>query len=77
MGSRKGTFQINAPKRSEFHTVKKTTCLVLLFKKVCYSPLFGAFFEKVPFPDSHSFGLNKTFFDDTFFGAPTNHPNVQ
>ena len=42
-------FQKNAPKRGEFQKVKKTTCLVLLFENVWYSPLFEALFRKSAF----------------------------
>ena len=44
--SRKGTFQKNASKRGEFQIVRKMTCPVLLFKNVCYSPLFETLFWK-------------------------------
>ena len=40
--SRKGTFSKNASKRGEFQIVKKTTCPVLLFENLFYSPLFEA-----------------------------------
>ena len=72
--SRKGTFSKNASKRGEFQIVKKTTCPVLLFENVCYSPLFEAFLEKVPFLETHSFRLTKTFVGDTFFGGSDEPP---
>ena len=50
------------------------TCPVLLFKIVCYSPLFEAFFEKVPFLNPHQFRLIKTFCDDAYFGGSDEPP---
>ena len=61
-------------KRGEFQILKKTTCPVLLFENVCYSPLFEAFLEKVPFLETHSFRLTKTFVGDTFFGGSDEPP---
>ena len=49
----KALLKKNASKRGKFQIVKKTTCLVLLFENVFYSPLFEAFFEKVPYLDPH------------------------
>ena len=72
--SRKGTFSKNASKRGEFQIVKKTTCPVLLFENVCYSPLLEAFLEKVPFLETISFRLTKTFLGDTFFGGSDEPP---
>ena len=43
-GLEKALFQKNASKKGEFQIVKKTTFPVLLFKNVCYSSLFEAFF---------------------------------
>ena len=60
-GLEKAFFQKNASKMGDFQIVKKTTCPVLLFENVCYSPLFEAFLEKVPFLETHSFRLTKTF----------------
>ena len=48
-GLEKALFQKNASKRGEFQIVKKTTCPVLLFENVCYSPLFEALFWKSAF----------------------------
>jgi len=65
----------NASKRGEFLIVKKTTCLVLLFENVFYSPLFEAFsFKKVPFLESR---LTKTFLMIHVLVGRTSNPNEQ
>ena len=43
-GLEKALLKKTASKRGEIQIVKKTTCLVLLFEDVCYSPLFEALF---------------------------------
>ena len=50
------------------------TCPVLLFENVFYSPLLEAFLEKVPFLETHSLRLTKTFVGDTFFGGSDEPP---
>ena len=42
-------FKKNVSKRGEFQIVKKTTCPVLLFENVCYSPFFEALIWKSAF----------------------------